>query len=141
MRPRVLPDTGLHTMAKLKPFVVVVDDDDSVCRAIRRLLRSIGIAAETFGSGAAFLDLLSSMPSYRPDCVILDVQMPGMNGLEVQQRLSGKDMPVIFITAHDDIGVREQAIAGGAVACLRKPFNDQLFVKTVLTALDMEQPS
>jgi FixJ family two-component response regulator len=124
-------------MGKLKPFVVVVDDDDSVSRAIKRLLRSIGIAAETFASGNAFLDVLSSMPSYHPDCVILDVQMPGLNGLEVQQRLMGTGMPIIFITAHDDIGVREQALAAGAAGYLRKPFNDELFVKTVRAALAM----
>jgi FixJ family two-component response regulator len=127
-------------MGKLKPFVVVVDDDESVSRAIKRLLRSIGIAAETFASGDAFLEVLSSMPSYRPDCVILDVQMPGLNGLEVQQRLAGSGMPVIFITAHDDIGVREQALAAGAVAYLRKPFNDELFVRTVRAALEGNQP-
>ncbi|WP_341317735.1 response regulator [Paraburkholderia sp. IMGN_8] len=127
-------------MGKLKPFVVVVDDDESVSRAIKRLLRSIGIAAETFASGDAFLDVLSSMPSYRPDCVILDVQMPGLNGLEVQRRLAGSGIPVIFITAHDDIGVREHALAAGAVAYLRKPFNDELFVKTVRAALEGDQP-
>ncbi|MFM0557918.1 response regulator [Paraburkholderia sediminicola] len=127
-------------MGKLKPFVVIVDDDESVSRAIKRLLRSIGIAAETFASGDAFLDVLSSMPSYRPDCVILDVQMPGLNGLEVQLRLSGSGIPVIFITAHDDIGVREHALAAGAVAYLRKPFNDELFVKTVRAALEGDQP-
>jgi FixJ family two-component response regulator len=126
-------------MANTKPFVVVVDDDESVCRAIRRLLRSIGIASEAFDSGDAFLNVLSSIPSYHPDCVILDVQMPGLDGLEVQRRLSGSGTPVVFITAHDDIDVREKAIAGGAVAYLRKPFNDQIFVKTVLTALDLEQ--
>jgi FixJ family two-component response regulator len=126
-------------MANTKPFVVVVDDDESVCRAIRRLLRSIGIASEAFESGDAFLNVLSSIPSYHPDCVILDVQMPGLDGLEVQRRLSGSGTPVVFITAHDDIDVREKAIAGGAVAYLRKPFNDQIFVKTVLTALDLEQ--
>jgi FixJ family two-component response regulator len=124
-------------MGKLKPFVVVVDDDESVSRAIKRLLRSIGIAAETFASGNAFLDVLSSMPSYHPDCVILDVQMPGLNGLEVQQRLMGTGMPIIFITALDDIGVREQALAAGAAGYLRKPFNDELFVKTVRAALAM----
>jgi FixJ family two-component response regulator len=123
-------------MGKLKPFVVVVDDDESVSRAIRRLLRSIGIASETFASGDALLEVLSSMPSYHPDCVILDVQMPGLNGLEVQQRLAGSGMPVIFITAHDDIGVREHALAAGAVAYLRKPFNDELFVRTVRAALE-----
>jgi FixJ family two-component response regulator len=85
--------------------------------------------------------VLSSIPSYRPDCVILDVQMPGLNGLEVQRRLSGSGAPVIFITAHDDIGVREQAFAGGAVAFILKPFNDDLFIRTVRAALEGGQPS
>ncbi|MFM0055961.1 response regulator [Paraburkholderia phytofirmans] len=128
-------------MGKIKPFVVVVDDDESVSRAIRRLLRSIGIASETFASGDAFLDVLASLPSYQPDCAILDVQMPGLNGLEVQQRLLGRAIPVIFITAHDDIGVREHALAGGAVAYLRKPFDDELFVRTVRAALDGVPPA
>ena len=123
-------------MGKTKPLVVVVDDDESVSRAIKRLLRSIGMSSDTFASGDAFLDTLSSIPSYRPDCVILDVQMPGLNGLEVQRRLAGSGLPIIFITAHDDIVVREQALAAGAVAYLRKPFNDELFVKTVRAALD-----
>jgi FixJ family two-component response regulator len=122
-------------MKKPKPFVVVVDDDESVSRAIKRLLRSIGITADTFASGNEFLDTLTSMPSYRPDCLILDVQMPGMNGLEVQRRLAGSGLPIVFITAHDEIGVREKALAEGAVAYLRKPFNDELFVKTVRAAL------
>ncbi|RKP43602.1 response regulator transcription factor [Trinickia fusca] len=122
-------------MGNLKPFVAVVDDDDSVGRAIKRLLRSVGIEADTFSSGDEFLDMLSSMPSYRPDCVILDIQMPGMNGLEVQRRLGGSGMPVILITAYDDVGVRAQALASGAVAYLRKPFNDSILIKTVQTAL------
>lgn len=121
--------------ANPKPFVVVVDDDESVGRAIKRLLRAIGVAAESFVSGDAFLETLSSMPSYHPACVILDVQMPGLNGLEVQQRLAGSGMPVIFITAHDDIGVREQALAAGAFAYLRKPFDDEIFVKAVRAAI------
>jgi FixJ family two-component response regulator len=127
-------------MGTAKPFVVVVDDDVSVGRAIKRLLRSVGIVADTFASGDEFLDTLSSMPSYRPDCVILDVQMPGSNGLEVQRRLAGEALPVIFITAHDDVGVREQALATGAVAYLRKPFNDALFIRTVCAALGIEAP-
>jgi FixJ family two-component response regulator len=65
-------------MGKLKPFVVVDDDDESVSRAIKRLLRSIGIASETVVRGDAFLDVLASIPSFQPDCVILDVQMPGL---------------------------------------------------------------
>ena len=72
--------------------------------------------------GDEFLDRLASMPSYRRGCVILDIQMPGMNGLEVQRRLSGTGIPVILITAYDDVGVRTQALASGAVCYLRKPF-------------------
>ena len=122
---------------KSKPLIAIVDDDESVCRAIRRLVRSVALDAETFTSGQNFLDLLYAMPSFQPDCVILDVQMPGMNGLEVQEQLakSGKTVPVIFITAHDEVGVREKALAGGAVAYLRKPFNDELLIKTMSEAL------
>jgi FixJ family two-component response regulator len=92
---------------------------------------------ETFSSGQQFLDLVDAMPSFRPDCLVLDVQMPGMNGLEVQDRLatSGNAVPVIFITAHDEVGVREKALAAGAVAFLRKPFDDKLFIKTLEAAL------
>jgi FixJ family two-component response regulator len=122
---------------KNKPLIAIVDDDESVCRAVRRLVRSLAMDAETFGSGQDFLDLLDAMPSFEPDCLILDVQMPGMNGLEVQDRLagSGNAVPVIFITAHDEIGVREKALAAGAVAFLRKPFNDELLIKTLQEAL------
>ncbi|MGV2289970.1 response regulator [Trinickia sp. YCB016] len=124
-------------MGNLKPLVAIVDDDDSVSRAIKRLLLSVGIGADTFSSGDDFLDMLASMPSYRPGCVILDIQMPGLNGLEVQRRLNGSGMPVILITAYDDMAVRAQALASGAVAYLRKPFNDSILIKTVQTALGM----
>jgi FixJ family two-component response regulator len=122
---------------KAKPLIAIVDDDESVCRAVRRLMRSLAMDAETFSSGQQFLDLLDAMPSYQPDCLILDVQMPGMNGLEVQNRLalSGNTVPVIFITAHDEVGIREKALSAGAVAFLRKPFDDQLLVKTLRQAL------
>lgn len=122
---------------KSKPQIAIVDDDESVCRAVRRLLRSVAMDAETFSSGQQFLDLLEAMPSFQPDCLILDVQMPGMNGLEVQERLttSGNTVPVIFITAHDEVGFREKALAAGAVAFLRKPFDDELLIKTLHEAL------
>jgi CheY-like chemotaxis protein len=132
----VLPATGLFIMETVKPFVIIVDDDDSVSRAIRRLLGSIGIRADTFSSGNDFLEALSSIPSYYPGCVILDVLMPGLSGLEVQRRLAGSGIPVVFITAHDDIGVREQALANGAAGYLRKPFDDKLFVRAVRSALE-----
>jgi len=120
-----------------KPRIAIVDDDASVCRAVKRLLRSFSMDAETFNSGQSFIDLVEAMPSFQPDCVILDVQMPGMNGLEVQQRLvkSGHRIPVIFITAHDELGVRGKALAAGAVAFLRKPFDDQLLIKTLREAV------
>lgn len=124
-------------LAQSKPLIVIVDDDESVCRAVRRLVRSVAMDAETFSSGQNFVDILEAMPSFQPDCLILDVQMPGLNGLDVQEQLvrSGKSVPVIFITAHDEIGIREKALAGGAVAFLRKPFNDELLIKTMREAL------
>src|SRR6185436_234331 len=129
------PPPMSSTASTAKPLIAVVDDDESVRRAVRRLLRAIGIDADPFASGDELLQLLAAMPSYRPDCVILDVQMPGLNGLEVQRRLAGSALPIIFITAHDELVVREQALGAGAVAFLRKPFNDDLFVKTVNAAL------
>ena len=93
--------------------------------------------AETFNSGQQFLDLLVAMPSFQPDCLILDVQMPRINGLEVQDWLvkSGNTVPVIFITAHDEVGVCDKALAAGAVALLRKPYNDELLITTLRKAL------
>lgn len=124
-------------MVKLKPIAAVVDDEESVGRAIKRLLRSVGIEAEVFTSGDAFLDALSSVPAYQPDCVVLDIQMPGTNGLEVQRQLAGRGMPVIIITAYDDAGVREQVLAAGAVGYLRKPFNGSVLIHTVQTAMGL----
>ena len=126
-------------MSKSKPLIAIVDDDESVCRAMKRLVRSMGMEAEPFTSGREFIDRIETTPSFQPDCVVLDVQMPGMNGLEVQERLasSGNRLPVIFITAHDEAGVRDRALAGGAVAFLRKPFNDELFIETLRAAIEM----
>jgi len=120
-------------MSKAKGMVAIVDDDESVCRAMKRLVRSIAIDAETFSSGREFLDAIETMPSFRPDCVVLDVQMPGLNGLEVCRYLAeaGNRLPIIFITAHDTGDVHNQAIAMGAVAFLRKPFNDEVLIKTL----------
>lgn len=122
---------------KIKPLIAIVDDDESVCRAIKRLVRSLGMEADTFTSGQEFLDFVEGTPWLRIDSVVLDVQMPEPNGLEVQERLarSSHPIPVIFITAHDDVGVRDKALAAGAVAFLRKPFNDELFIKTLEEAI------
>jgi FixJ family two-component response regulator len=120
-----------------KPLIAIVDDDESVCRALERLIRSLGMTAETYVSSAEFVDLIEALPSFQPDCVLLDVQMPGMNGIEAQAsiRRARGAMPIIFITAHDDRVVRAQALAAGAVAFLLKPFTDALLIRTLDAAL------
>jgi FixJ family two-component response regulator len=123
-------------MDAISPLVAVVDDDASVGRAIRRLLRSTGLAADIFQTGDDFLQRCAATPPYRPACVVLDVQMPGLNGLEVQQRLAGSSIPVIFITAREEGELREQALAAGASAYLRKPFNDEVLIEAVRRAID-----
>ena len=117
--------------------IYILDDDESVCRAMERLLRSMGMTAETYTSSEDFLEQMESLKTFQLDCVILDIQMPGMNGIELQQRLRliDKDIPVIFITAYDDRIDKDRAIAGGAVAVLRKPCNDALILRTLATAL------
>ena len=97
--------------------------------------------ADTFTSGQKFIELVEAMPSLAVDCVVLDVQMPGLNGLQVQERLarSGHRYPIIFITAHDDTALREQALAAGALAFLRKPFNDELLIKILNVALNSDR--
>ena len=127
---------GLIT-EKSKPLIAIIDDDESVCRAIERLVRSLGMKGDTFTSSQEFIEMVETTSSLNIDCIILDVQMPSLNGLEVQERLarSGSLVPVIFITAHDDAGTCERALAAGAIAFLRKPFNDELLVKTLDDAL------
>ena len=122
---------------KKNPLMAIVDDDESVCRALKRLVRSLGMTAETYSSSAEFVDLVEALPSFQPDCVVLDMQMPGLSGVEVQThiRRNRGAIPIIFITAHDDRVARERALSGGAVAFLRKPFTDALLIRTLDTAL------
>lgn len=124
-------------MGNLTPTAAVVDDEESVGRAIKRLLNSAGIDVEVFTSGSDFLDTLSSVSSYRPRCVILDILMPGLNGLEVQRRLAAWGLPVVIITAHDDATVRAQALAAGAVDYLRKPFDGAVLIQAVQKAIGL----
>ncbi len=90
---------------------------------------------KTFASGEEFLSALER--SHDADCSVIDVQMPGMTGLEVQERMnrSGMDMPIIFITAHEEEGVQEQALRGGAAGFLRKPFTEEALVGLIRSAL------
>lgn len=125
---------------KNRPLIAIVDDDVFVRRAMERWVGLEGMDAGTFASGKEFIKLLGVMPSFEPDCVILDVQMPGLNGLQVQERLTRfrPHIPVIFITGADEDRIRDQALASGAVAFLCKPLEIDFFIKTLRTALKIE---
>jgi FixJ family two-component response regulator len=114
-----------------KPFTVhVVDDDDSICRALKRLFKASGFQALTFESAEDFLESTTSMGK---GCLILDISLPGMTGLDLQEKIAprGANCPVIIITAHDNPQWREQAIKAGAVAYLKKPFGEQSLLDAV----------
>jgi FixJ family two-component response regulator len=116
------------------PLVSVVDDDESVRESLPDLLRELGFAAEAFASGQEFL---ASDHVGRVRCLVLDVAMPGMSGPELQEELArrGRAIPIVFITAQQDEGVRSRLLAAGAVACLSKPFSDTALLDAVNTAL------
>jgi FixJ family two-component response regulator len=120
-------------MAEPAPFVAIVDDEEPIRKALKRLMRAANLEAEAFASGAAFLD---SLASRRPDCLILDLHMPGMTGLHVLQRLqqSGVRVPTIVITAYDEPETRSHCLAAGATAYLRKPLEDRLLLDAVASA-------
>jgi FixJ family two-component response regulator len=116
------------------PTLFVVDDDPSVRAALSLLLRSTGYNVETFASAD---DLLARRPFDGPGCILLDVQMPGLNGLDLQQVLSVTDrpLPIIFITGHGNIPMSVRAMKAGAVDFLTKPFNDEELLNAVARAL------
>ena len=118
-------------MGETRPFVAVVDDEDAIRKALQRLLRSAGLDVRTYASGPEFL---MSLPERKPDCLVLDIRMPGMTGFDVQARLKAENvaLPVVFITALDDLGDGARAMKAGAVAFLRKPFGDE----DLLAAID-----
>ena len=118
-----------------RPLIAVVDDDDSVRESLSGLFRSVGFAVQVFASAAAFL---KSDDLSKTDCVILDVRMPGMTGLELQRRLvvSHRDLPVILMTAHDDAQTRSQALNDGAADYLIKPFSEEALLDAVQAALN-----
>lgn len=120
-------------MANL-PLISVVDDDDSVRESLRGLIRSVGFQVKVFASAEEFLN---SDALRNTDCLILDVRMPGMNGLELQRQLAAShcEIPIIFITAHGDEDVRSRALNGGAVEYLLKPFSEEALLKAIDAAL------
>jgi FixJ family two-component response regulator len=116
------------------PLICVVDDDESVRESLPDLLREFGYTAQAFSSATAFL---TSDAIDKTNCLILDIAMPGMSGLDLQKELiaRGKQIPIVFITAHGDDALRPSLIAQGAVDCLAKPFSDTALRDAVNAAL------
>jgi FixJ family two-component response regulator len=135
----MIAKTGLEDTATTQPHIAVVDDDPSVIRSLARLLRSAGYAVRTYNSAQ---DFLTSLATLSPQCLVLDVQMPAMNGFELQARLrdSGCSLPVVFITAHDTAEARASARRGGAVGLLPKPFDNNSLLAVIGRVLASPEP-
>ena len=120
-----------------EPIVYVVDDDPSVARSLRRLLSSHGLEAATFGSAEEFL---AREPSDRPSCLLLDVQLPGLGGLDLQQELqrTGREFAIVFLTGYATVPAGVEAIKSGAVDFLEKPFNDRQILTAVREAIERD---
>lgn len=120
-----------------RPTIFVVDDDSAVRDALKLLLRSVGQAVETYGAGQEFLE---SYSEDRPGCLVLDIRMPGMSGLELQQKLNEKHsiLPIIFITGHGDVPMAVEAMQAGAVDFIQKPFRDQDLIDRINQALEKD---
>ncbi len=117
--------------------VFVVDDDDAVRDSLRWLMRSVGLSVETFSSAQSFLD---GYDRSVPGCLVLDIRMPGMSGLDLQEKLAGEGvaLPVIVISGHADVPMAVRALKAGAFDFIEKPFNDQLLLDCVQRAIDVD---
>jgi FixJ family two-component response regulator len=122
-------------MNERAPIVFVVDDDPSVRRAIKVLLESVGLAVELFGSAKEFL---LGRPADSPRCLVLDIRLPGVSGLDFQRQLAEAkiNIPIIFISAHGDVPMTVRAMKAGAIEFLTKPFRDQDLLDAVQVALE-----
>jgi FixJ family two-component response regulator len=126
---------GSAPMATTKPLVFVVDDDLSVRESLELLIQNEGWQAKTFPSAAEFLN---SPRAVTPSCLLLDISLPGLNGLDLQKRIAvdRADMPIIFITGHGDVPKTVQAMKAGAVEFLTKPFNAEVLLTAIRHALE-----
>jgi FixJ family two-component response regulator len=125
-------------MSEPASIVFVVDDDPSVRRAIKRLVESVGLTVELFGSATEFM---STAHLEVPSCLVLDIRLPGMSGLDFQRELAKakNEIPAIFITAHGDIPMTVRAMKAGAVEFLTKPFRDQDLLDAIQVALERDR--
>jgi FixJ family two-component response regulator len=121
-------------------MVFVVDDDQSVREALSGLIRSVGLAVETYASAHEYL---RRQPQQSPACLVLDVRMPGLSGLDLQRELAnqGREIPIIFVTAHGDIPMTVKAMKAGAAEFLSKPFRDQDLLDAISQALARDRAS
>ena len=127
-------DVGSLSMAIAKPIVFVVDDDAWVRESLETLIQDEGWKSETFATAQEFLD---RPRAFTPSCLVLDISLPGLNGLELQKRLAVRtDLPIIFITGHGDIPMSVGAMKAGAVEFLTKPFNDEVLLTAIRQALE-----
>jgi FixJ family two-component response regulator len=117
-------------------LVAIVDDDASVRQSARRLIRSLGYRAEAFGSAEEFLD---SGQAKKTACLILDVRMPRIDGLELQRRLAGSSIPIVFITARASEEEERRALRAGAVAFLRKPVDKEALLRALGAVLERSE--
>ena len=125
-------------MPKINSTVFVIDDDPELLASVGRLLRSLGLDSQLFASIA---DFLKSGPPDGPNCLVLDVRLPGQSGLEFQRELAAanRELPIIFITGHGDIPMSVQAMKGGAIEFLTKPFRDQELLDAIQVGLSRDR--
>jgi FixJ family two-component response regulator len=125
-------------MNEAAPIVFVVDDEPAVCISLTRLLRTVGLEARTYASAQEFL--LCERPD-APGCLVLDVRLPGLSGLDLQQELTAAkiDLPVIFITGHGDIPMSVRAMKAGAVEFLTKPFREQELLEAIHRGIEQNR--
>jgi FixJ family two-component response regulator len=121
-------------MSERRVRVAVIDDDPSVRRALQRILNVMDVSVRGYASGEEFL---ASLQGEQPDCVVLDLHMPGMSGLEVQEQLNGlaERPPVIIVTGHHEPGMRRRCILAGAAGYLRKPIDGELLRRAIHQAI------
>src|ERR1700732_818785 len=134
------PDYQLSSppMSHATPIVFVVDDDVSVRESLELLIRSAGWQPETFASAQEFL---ARPPVFAPSCLVLDVNLPDLNGLDLQKRVAVDriDMPIIFITGYGDVPTTVQAMKGGAIEFLTKPFSDDVLLSAIRQAVERSE--
>ena len=118
-------------------LVVIVDDDDLFRRSMERLIRSSGFRVESFGSAEAFLERADVEQAA---CVVLDMKLPGMSGFDLQRRLIASDrrVPIVFVSAHDDVAMQANVLRAGAIAFLRKPFDDRVLIDAIGRAVERQ---